>query len=51
MFNVNLNHYVLFQALIWFHLHEYAKSFSILDALYQNIEPIDVVTDCGMDVF
>ncbi|KAL3532296.1 hypothetical protein ACH5RR_005817 [Cinchona calisaya] len=28
-------------AVIWFHLHEYARSFSILDALYQNIEPID----------
>ncbi|KAH6824489.1 hypothetical protein C2S53_002899 [Perilla frutescens var. hirtella] len=28
-------------AVIWFHLHEYAKSFSYLDALYQNVEPID----------
>ncbi|KAL2534847.1 Tetratricopeptide repeat (TPR)-like superfamily protein [Abeliophyllum distichum] len=28
-------------AVIWFHLHEYAKPFSILDTLYQNIEPID----------
>ncbi|XP_022845313.1 uncharacterized protein LOC111368312 [Olea europaea var. sylvestris] len=28
-------------AVIWFHLHEYAKSFSILDTLYQHIEPID----------
>ncbi|KAL9151279.1 hypothetical protein ABFS82_11G042700 [Erythranthe guttata] len=28
-------------ALIWFHLHEYAKSFSYLDTLYQNIGPID----------
>ncbi|KAL3535897.1 hypothetical protein ACH5RR_004358 [Cinchona calisaya] len=28
-------------AVIWFHLHEYAKSYSILDTLYQNIEPID----------
>ncbi|KAG8367440.1 hypothetical protein BUALT_Bualt16G0072400 [Buddleja alternifolia] len=28
-------------AVIWFHLHEYAKSFSYLDILYQNIEPID----------
>ncbi|XP_027071227.1 CCR4-NOT transcription complex subunit 10-like [Coffea eugenioides] len=28
-------------AVIWFHLHEYAKSYRILDALYQNIEPID----------
>ncbi|KAG6421152.1 hypothetical protein SASPL_117701 [Salvia splendens] len=28
-------------AVIWYLLHEYAKSFSYLDALYQNIEPID----------
>ncbi|KAK2988125.1 hypothetical protein RJ640_017457 [Escallonia rubra] len=28
-------------AVIWFHLHEYANSFSILEPLYQNIEPID----------
>ncbi|KAL2482724.1 Tetratricopeptide repeat (TPR)-like superfamily protein [Forsythia ovata] len=28
-------------AVIWFHLHDYAKSFSYLDALYHNIEPID----------
>ncbi|KAL2479611.1 Tetratricopeptide repeat (TPR)-like superfamily protein [Abeliophyllum distichum] len=28
-------------AVTWFHLHDYAKSFSYLDALYQNIEPID----------
>ncbi|CAI9787381.1 unnamed protein product [Fraxinus pennsylvanica] len=28
-------------AVIWFHLHDYAKSFSFLEALYQNIEPID----------
>ncbi|KAK6151723.1 hypothetical protein DH2020_014358 [Rehmannia glutinosa] len=28
-------------AVVWFHLHEYAKSFSYLDTLYQNIEPID----------
>ncbi|KAL6519093.1 hypothetical protein OROGR_018413 [Orobanche gracilis] len=27
-------------AVIWFHLHDYAKSFSYLDTLYQNIEPI-----------
>lgn len=27
-------------AVIWFHLHEYAKSFTCLDALYQNVEPI-----------
>ncbi|KAK6156505.1 hypothetical protein DH2020_010753 [Rehmannia glutinosa] len=27
-------------AVIWYHLHEYAKSFSYLDTLYQNIEPI-----------
>ncbi|CAI9782442.1 unnamed protein product [Fraxinus pennsylvanica] len=28
-------------AATWFHLHDHAKSFSYLDALYQNIEPID----------
>ncbi|XP_073132080.1 uncharacterized protein [Henckelia pumila] len=28
-------------AVVWFHLHEYPKSFSCLDTLYQNIEPID----------
>ncbi|KAK4404146.1 CCR4-NOT transcription complex subunit [Sesamum angolense] len=27
-------------AVIWYHLHEYAKSFSYLDTLYQSIEPI-----------
>ncbi|EYU18247.1 hypothetical protein ABFS82_10G110900 [Erythranthe guttata] len=27
-------------AVIWYHLHEYAKSFSYLDILYHNIEPI-----------
>ncbi|KAL8497867.1 hypothetical protein ACS0TY_021278 [Phlomoides rotata] len=28
-------------AVIWFLLHEYSKSFTYLDALFQNIEPID----------
>ncbi|KAL3629680.1 hypothetical protein CASFOL_026902 [Castilleja foliolosa] len=28
-------------AVIWFHLHDYARSFSCLDTLYHNIEPID----------
>ncbi|CAI9100852.1 OLC1v1038037C1 [Oldenlandia corymbosa var. corymbosa] len=28
-------------AVIWFHLHEYAKSYAILDSFYQNIEPLD----------
>ncbi|PIN01228.1 TPR repeat-containing protein [Handroanthus impetiginosus] len=28
-------------AVIWFYLHEYTKSFSYLDTLYQKIEPID----------
>ncbi|XP_047947773.1 CCR4-NOT transcription complex subunit 10-like [Salvia hispanica] len=28
-------------AVIWYHLHEYARSFSYLDTLYQTIEPID----------
>ncbi|KAL8488382.1 hypothetical protein ACS0TY_024603 [Phlomoides rotata] len=27
-------------AVVWYHLHEYTRSFSYLDALYQNIEPI-----------
>ncbi|CAK9136480.1 unnamed protein product [Ilex paraguariensis] len=31
-------------AVIWFHLHEYGKSFSILESLFQNIEPIDEAT-------
>ncbi|CAK9141236.1 unnamed protein product [Ilex paraguariensis] len=31
-------------AVIWFHLHDYEKSFSILEPLYQNIEPIDEAT-------
>ncbi|KAL3623975.1 hypothetical protein CASFOL_032791 [Castilleja foliolosa] len=31
-------------AFVWFHLHNYAESFSYLDTLYQNIEPIDEVT-------
>ncbi|KAI6681591.1 hypothetical protein NL676_035472 [Syzygium grande] len=28
-------------AVIWFHLHEYGKALSILEPLYNNIEPID----------
>ncbi|RAL44191.1 hypothetical protein DM860_016437 [Cuscuta australis] len=28
-------------AVSWFHLHEYARAFSILDALFQNIQLID----------
>ncbi|OMO57726.1 Tetratricopeptide TPR-1 [Corchorus olitorius] len=31
-------------AVIWFHLHEYAKALSVLEPLYQNIEPIDETT-------
>ncbi|XP_057514974.1 uncharacterized protein LOC130796614 [Actinidia eriantha] len=31
-------------AVIWFHLREYAKAYSILDSLYQKIEPIDEAT-------
>ncbi|XP_048332822.2 uncharacterized protein LOC107428242 isoform X1 [Ziziphus jujuba] len=31
-------------AVIWFHLHEYAKALSILEPLYQNIGPIDETT-------
>ncbi|KAH6779274.1 hypothetical protein C2S52_010511 [Perilla frutescens var. hirtella] len=27
-------------AVIWYHLHEYARSFSYLDTLYKSIEPI-----------
>ncbi|KAF5459200.1 hypothetical protein F2P56_023175, partial [Juglans regia] len=29
---------------IWFHLHEYAKALSVVEPLYQNIEPIDETT-------
>ncbi|XP_051141776.1 uncharacterized protein LOC127258798 isoform X2 [Andrographis paniculata] len=29
------------KAVVWFHLHDYEKSFSYLDSLYQNIEPLD----------
>ncbi|KAI3410608.1 uncharacterized protein J3R85_018695 [Psidium guajava] len=28
-------------AVIWFHLHEYGKALSILEPLYNNIQPID----------
>lgn len=31
-------------AVIWFHLHEYAKALSVLEPLYQNIQPIDETT-------
>ncbi|KAG6413796.1 hypothetical protein SASPL_126511 [Salvia splendens] len=31
-------------AVVWYHLHEYAKSFLYLDALYQNVAPIDEAT-------
>ncbi|KAA8535153.1 hypothetical protein F0562_030156 [Nyssa sinensis] len=31
-------------AIIWFHLHEYSKALSILEPLYQKIEPIDEAT-------
>ncbi|KAK9269763.1 hypothetical protein L1049_001541 [Liquidambar formosana] len=31
-------------AVIWFHLHEYAKALSILEPLYQNIAPVDETT-------
>ncbi|XAR66864.1 hypothetical protein NMG60_11013227 [Bertholletia excelsa] len=31
-------------AIIWFHLHEYAKAYSILNSLYQKIEPVDEAT-------
>ncbi|KAL1554844.1 CCR4-NOT transcription complex subunit 10-like isoform X2 [Salvia divinorum] len=31
-------------AVVWYHLHEYAKSFLYLDALYRNVEPIDEAT-------
>ncbi|XVF88327.1 hypothetical protein PTKIN_Ptkin19aG0041000 [Pterospermum kingtungense] len=31
-------------AVIWFHLHEYAKALSVLEPLFQNIEPIDETT-------
>ncbi|XAR56065.1 hypothetical protein NMG60_11036369 [Bertholletia excelsa] len=31
-------------AVIWYHLHEYAKAHAILNSLYQRIEPIDEAT-------
>ncbi|CBI40173.3 unnamed protein product, partial [Vitis vinifera] len=31
-------------AIVWFHFHEYGKALSILESLYQNIEPIDETT-------
>ncbi|KAG8639318.1 CCR4-NOT transcription complex subunit 10 isoform X2 [Manihot esculenta] len=31
-------------AIIWFHLHEYTKALSVLEPLYNNIEPIDETT-------
>ncbi|KAL2338412.1 hypothetical protein Fmac_012858 [Flemingia macrophylla] len=31
-------------AIIWFHLHDYAKALSVLEPLFQNIEPIDETT-------
>ncbi|XVE63680.1 hypothetical protein DITRI_Ditri07aG0039000 [Diplodiscus trichospermus] len=31
-------------AVIWFHLHEYAKALLVLEPLFQNIEPIDETT-------
>lgn len=33
----------LLQAVTWFHLHQYTKSLSILEPLFQNIEPLDEV--------
>ncbi|KAE9609740.1 hypothetical protein Lal_00006566 [Lupinus albus] len=35
---------VLNIAIIWFHLHDYAKTLSVLEPLFQNIEPIDETT-------
>ncbi|XP_068464382.1 uncharacterized protein [Phaseolus vulgaris] len=31
-------------AIIWFHLYDYAKALSVLEPLFQNIEPIDEQT-------
>ncbi|ESW27046.1 hypothetical protein PHAVU_003G169000 [Phaseolus vulgaris] len=31
-------------AIIWFHLYDYAKALSVLEPLFQNIEPIDETT-------
>ncbi|KAF5725841.1 CCR4-NOT transcription complex subunit 10 isoform X1 [Tripterygium wilfordii] len=31
-------------AIVWFHLHEYAKALAVLEPLFQNIEPIDETT-------
>ncbi|CAL0330478.1 unnamed protein product [Lupinus luteus] len=35
---------ILNNAIIWFHLHDYAKTLSVLEPLFQNIEPIDEAT-------
>ncbi|KAL7001676.1 hypothetical protein U1Q18_002824 [Sarracenia purpurea var. burkii] len=35
---------MLNMAVMWFHDHEYARAYSILDSLYQKIEPIDKAT-------
>ncbi|KAK6945143.1 hypothetical protein RJ641_026245 [Dillenia turbinata] len=32
---------MLNMAIIWFHLHDYVKALSVLEPLYENIEPID----------
>ena len=34
---------MLMQAVIWFHLHEYAKALSVVEPLFQNRGPIDEV--------
>ncbi|KAL5183522.1 CCR4-NOT transcription complex subunit 10 [Glycine soja] len=31
-------------AIVWFHLHDYVKTLSVLEPLFQNIEPIDEQT-------
>ncbi|KAK4257430.1 hypothetical protein QN277_007020 [Acacia crassicarpa] len=31
-------------AIVWFHMHKYSKALSVLEPLYQNIEPIDETT-------
>ncbi|KAG4930127.1 hypothetical protein JHK82_047194 [Glycine max] len=31
-------------AIVWFHLHDYVKTLSVLEPLFQNIEPIDETT-------
>lgn len=41
--NVTLLIFGSFQAVVLYHVHEYVQALSVLETLYQNIEPIDEV--------